>query len=117
MREFPARTPVDRSIERAYGTGAKAQIAPVSRTGGSADTAHHARNFLDCVKSRAGCTCDIETGHRSTSATLIANIAHKTRLYLEWDRERERFTNHEKANALLSYAYRAPYQTPSGTNG
>ena len=40
-----------------------------------------------------------------------------TRSYLEWDRERERFANHEKANALLSYAYRAPYQTPSGTNG
>jgi predicted dehydrogenase len=115
--EFPARTPVDRTIERGYSTGAKAQIEPVSRTGGSADTAHHARNFLDCVKSRAGCTCDIETGHRSTSATLIANIAHKTRSYLEWDGERERFTNHEKANALLGYAYRAPYQAPSGTNG
>ena len=35
----------------------------------------HVRDFLDCVKSRAKCTCDIEIGHRSTSATLIANIA------------------------------------------
>ena len=62
------------------------------------------------MKSRAACNCDIETGHRSTSATLIANIAHKTKSYLEWDREAERFTNNEDANALLSYRYRAPYK-------
>jgi len=110
--EFPARTPLDRQYERGYRTGAKPQIEPLARTGGNADTAHHARNFLDCVKSRAACNCDIETGHRSTSATLIANIAHKTKSYLEWDRDAERFTNSEKANALLSYRYRAPYKAP-----
>jgi predicted dehydrogenase len=110
--EFPARTPIDRQVERGYRTGAKPQIEPLARTGGDADTAHHARNFLDCVKSRAACNCDIETGHRSTSATQIANIAHKTKSYLEWDRDAERFTNSEKANALLSYRYRAPYKAP-----
>jgi predicted dehydrogenase len=110
--EFPARTPVDRQLERGYRVGAKPQIEARSRTGGDADTVHHARNFLDCVKSRAACHCDIETGHRSTSATLIANVAHKTKSYLEWDRAAERFTNNEKANALLSYRYRAPYQAP-----
>ena len=110
--EFPARTPLDRKYERGYRTGARPQIEPLARTGGSADTAHHARNFLDCVKSRAACNCDIETGHRSTSATLIANIAHKTKSYLEWDRDAERFTNNEKANAFLSYRYRAPYVAP-----
>ena len=110
--EFPARTPVDRQLERGYRVGAKPQIEARSRTGGDADTAHHARNFLDCVKSRAACNCDIETGHRSTSATLIANVAHKTKSYLEWDRAAERFTNNEKANALLSYRYRAPYEAP-----
>jgi predicted dehydrogenase len=110
--EFPARTPLDRQYERGYRAGAKPQIEPLARTGGNADTAHHARNFLDCVKSRAACNCDIETGHRSTSATLIANIAHKTKSYLDWDREAERFTNSEKANALLSYRYRAPYEAP-----
>ena len=107
--EFPARTPVNRQLERGYRVGAKPQIEPVSKAGGSADTAHHARNFLDCIKSRAACNCDIETGHRSTSATLVANIAHKTRSYLEWDRAAERFTNNEKANKLLTYAYREPY--------
>jgi predicted dehydrogenase len=110
--EFPARTPVDRQYERGYRTGAKALITASRVTGGRADTADHARNFLDCVRSRAACACDIETGHRSTSATLIANVAHRTKSYLEWDRARERFTNHEQANAFLSYRYRAPYALP-----
>jgi predicted dehydrogenase len=110
--EFPARTPVDRQYQRGYLTGAKPLIDPVKRTGGSADTALHARNFLDCVRSRAACHCDIETGHRSTSATLIANAAHKTKAYLEWDRTAERFTNSADANKLLSYRYRAPYKLP-----
>ena len=41
-------------------------------------TVEHAENFLDCIKSRDGCGCDIEIGHRSTSATLIANVAQGT---------------------------------------
>jgi predicted dehydrogenase len=111
--EFPARTPLDRQYERGYRKGAAPVIEPVRVTGGRADTADHARNFLDSIKSRGTCSCDIETGHRSTTATLVANIAHKTRSYLEWDREAERFTNNEDANRLLSYEYRAPYRTPT----
>ena len=67
----------------------------------------HARNFLDCVKSRAKCNCDIEIGHRSTSATLLANIALKTRAVLDWDAQTEQFVNHPQANELLRYQYRA----------
>ena len=79
---------------------------------GSSDTAHHARNFLDCVKSRKKCNADIETGHRSTSATLIANIALKTGKLLEWDREKEEFTNDRSANEHLHYEYRKPWALP-----
>jgi predicted dehydrogenase len=112
--EFPARTPVDRQYERGYRTGAKPMIEAVKHTGGgSADTVPHARNFIDCVRSRAACSCDIETGHRSTSATLIGNVAHKTKSYLEWDRGAERFTNKPEANSLLAYEYRAPYRFPA----
>jgi hypothetical protein len=77
---------------------------------GSADTAFHARNFIECVKSRAKCNCDILTGHQSTAATLIANIAHKRRRLLEWDSKAEKFTNDPGANQLLQYTYRAPYK-------
>jgi len=107
--EFPAHTPLDRAHERGWRAGEKPMIEAKKVTG-DADTAHHARNFLDCVKSRQPCSCDIETGHRSTSATLIANIAHKTRALLEWDARAERFTNHPEANKYLRYAYRPPYR-------
>jgi len=104
-----ARTPLDRETEKGYKPSFKPAIA--SKSGkGSADTAFHARNFLDCVKSRAKCNCDVEIGHRSTSATLIANIALRTKSYLEWDGKSERFTNNEAANKYLQYKYRAPYK-------
>jgi predicted dehydrogenase len=74
------------------------------------DTYSHARNFLDCMKSRAKCNADVLIGHMSTSSTLIGNIAHKTRSMLEWDAAAERFTNNSKANELLQYKYRAPYK-------
>jgi len=104
-----ARTPLDRESEKSYNPSRKAAMdGKVVK--GSQDTAFHARNFLDCVKSRAKCNCDIEIGHRSTSATLIGNIAHRTKSYLEWDAKTERFTNHEAANKYLQYKYRTPYK-------
>jgi len=102
-------TPLDRQNNRAYAASRRPAIEP-RRVTGSQDTAFHARNFLDCLKSRARTNCDVETGHRSTAATLIANIAHRTRSYLEWDGHAERFTNNEAANRFLEYPYRAPYK-------
>jgi hypothetical protein len=112
INEFPARTPTNRAYERQWRVGARPLIPPKKVTGDS-DTARHARNFLDCVKSRAQCNCDAETGHRSTSATLLANIAHKQRAFLEWDAKDERFTNNGEANRYLRYEYRLPYRFPS----
>jgi predicted dehydrogenase len=111
--EFPARSPLTRQQDARYRRDAKPRIAPRKVRGSStSDTAPHARNFLDCVKSRAKCNCDVETGHRSTSATLLANIALKTHAVLDWDARAERFPHHAEANKLLSYHYRAPYQFP-----
>ncbi len=111
QKVFPALTPLDRSLSRDYESGRQPVIQP-KKVEGEDSTALHARNFLDCVRSRQKCNCDIETGHRSTTATLIANIAHKAKSYLEWDARTERFTNNSAANKLLSYAYRAPYKLP-----
>jgi len=68
------------------------------------------RDFLDCVKSRKAPLCPLEEGHRSTSFAHLANIAVKMRQRLEWDGAKERFTNCDKANELLSYEYRAPWK-------
>lgn len=112
MNPFPARMPTDRKLERGWRTGQKPLLEP-KQVKGNADTAPHARNFLDCLKSRALCTADAETGHRSTTTTLLANIALKTRALLEWDAKAEKFTNHNAANKLLRYDYRKPYKFPA----
>jgi len=109
---FPPRTPLDRGVEKAYNPSKKTRIEPLI-VKGSNDTAFHARNFIDCVKSRAKCNCSIEDGYLSTSATQLANIALKVRAQLDWDAKAERFTNNEKANQYLGYEYRKPYKLPS----
>jgi predicted dehydrogenase len=73
-------------------------------------TVTHIRNFLDCIKSRAKTNCDIETGHRSTTFALLANIALATESRIEWDPRNERITNNEKANEMLHYEYRKPWK-------
>jgi predicted dehydrogenase len=79
--------------------------------GSSADsTSGLIRNFLDCIKTRQKPFCTLEDGHRSTSFAHLANIAYATRERLQWDPEKERFTNSEPANKLLHYEYRSPWK-------
>ncbi len=83
----------------------------VDQTGSNASlTAMHARNFLDCVRTREKPNADIETGHRSTTFALIANISLQLGRRLQWDAAQERFTNCDEANTLLHYEYRAPWK-------
>jgi predicted dehydrogenase len=107
---FGQRTPLDRNRERGYGPSRKPAMEPRAGGSGSADTTWHTRNFLDCVRSRKKCNCDIVEGHLSTAATIIGHIALRTRSLLDWDSRAERFTNNDRANRLLSYQYRAPYK-------
>jgi len=72
-------------------------------------TVQHIRNFCDCVKSRERTNCDMETGHRSTTFALLANISLATKARLDWDPKAERFTNNKRANNLLHYKYRKPW--------
>ena len=105
---FP-RSPIDRAGERANRGIRRAVIKPQQRKT-NLGTAYHARNFLDCIKSRKKCNCDVLTGHISTTNTLIGIIAHRTRMHLQWDAKNERFTNREEANKWLNYPYRPPYK-------
>lgn len=106
----PALTPLDRKRSAAYEKTRKTVIEPRSAKGVVYADAAHAQNFVECVRSRGKCNADILTGHLSTAATLIGNIALKTEAALKWDAAAERFTNSEDANRLLDYEYRAPYK-------
>ena len=110
-REYPILSPLDRTLTRGWRSDKPLMEArPVREETERRDaTVAHVRNFLDCVKSRATPVADVETGHRSTTATQIANIALRRQAMLQWDAKAERFVDDEEANRMLSYEYRAPY--------
>jgi len=88
----------------------KPRIEPAQSTQTDGDlTVQHIRNFLDCVKSRQKTNCDMETGHRSTTFALLANIALATKSRIDWDPKNEKILNNKKASQLLHYKYRKPW--------
>ena len=67
-------------------------------------------NWLECIRSRKAPTAPVEVGHRACSTCLLHHIAMKTKRKLYWDPAKERFTNDDAANAMLSRPQRAPYR-------
>ncbi len=109
-QELPALSPLARKADAEQGRATRPAREPEASKGGRADTAFHARDFLDAVKSRKGTSCPIEVGHRSTSATLLARMSLFRRRNLEWDAAKERVTNDPEANRYLGYEYRSPWK-------
>jgi predicted dehydrogenase len=72
----------------------------------------HVRNFLDCIKSRALPTCDIEIAHRSTNTCHLGNISYKVARKIEWDAESETIKNDPEANRFLRREPRKGYELP-----
>jgi predicted dehydrogenase len=107
--ELPALSPLHRKENAQQARLTHAAMQPRAKKG-RADTADHARNFLDGVKQRRPTNCPVRVGHRSTSTTLLAKIALRRGRYLAWDAKQERVLNDEEANHLLTYEYRAPWR-------
>ncbi len=81
------------------------------RRSSTPDNPSHARNFVDSIKSRKPPICDIEIGHRSSSAALLGNVALRSGGTVVWDGKTETVTNgNTKATALLDVPYRAPWK-------
>jgi len=74
------------------------------------DNPTHAQNFIACVKSRELPICDIEVGHRSSSAAILGNLAYRTGASLKWDARRERVEGNDKAGGMLDREYRSPWK-------
>lgn len=63
----------------------------------------HVRNFIDCVKTREDPLEPVEIGHRTASVCHLWNIAiQRMGKVLEWDPEKEEFTNDDEANKMRS---------------
>lgn len=108
-QELAAQSPIAREANRKQGESRQLARKEFRQQGAIGDELH-ARNFLDCVKSRQPTNCPVAVGHRSTSATLLGNIAYKTGRKIRWDAARQECLDDTAANALLTYEYRAPWR-------
>jgi predicted dehydrogenase len=72
----------------------------------------HARNFLECVKTRQMPVADVEIGHRSVTAPHLGNIAVRLRRFVKWDPIAEKVLGDSQAQALVGRKYRKPWVLP-----
>ena len=70
---------------------------------------NHARNWLDCIKSRNMPIAPAEVAHRSCTACLLQQIAMHLKRKLYWDPKTERFKNDNEANSWLKRVERPKY--------
>ena len=73
----------------------------------------HAKNFLECMRSRQKPAADVQTGHESIQTCHLANIAFRTGRSIRWDPMKEQVIDDPKASELVSRVYRAPWTLPT----
>ena len=69
----------------------------------------HWENWLQCIRSRQRPTSEIETCVRSSSVCILANVAMRSKLRLDWD-ETNWTVAQETARPMLHEKYRAPWK-------
>jgi predicted dehydrogenase len=70
----------------------------------------HARNLLDCIKSRQQPVENLDIGHHVTTVAHLGNLALRSKSRIEWDSTTERVIDNEAANKLVQRSYRAPWR-------
>lgn len=69
----------------------------------------HARNFIDCVKSRRTPVSDLASGHRTALACHLANLSLRLGRSLTWDAATRSVAGDREASDRLVRPYRAPW--------
>jgi predicted dehydrogenase len=72
----------------------------------------HARNFIDCVRSRKAPNAEIEIGYVSSLHSHLANIVVKTGRNLKFDPKTDNIVGDAEANKLTGRQYRKHWGTP-----
>ncbi len=70
------------------------------------------RDFVDAIEKKRAPACDIEAGHRATTAALLGMLSLKLGRSVQWDAKNQTIPNDPEAAALLLRAYRSPWQYP-----
>jgi predicted dehydrogenase len=74
----------------------------------------HARNFLDCIKTREKPRSDIESMHKTTTLCHLSNLAYLAGRSFRWDGEKEVVIGDREVMEVQSYQreYRRPWSLP-----
>jgi len=73
----------------------------------------HMENFLDCVRTRKTTNAPAEIAHLTCGLVHLGEIAYRTSTVLEFDAEQEIIRNNDRASAMLTKSYRAPFGLPA----
>jgi len=73
------------------------------------ESANHARNLLDCVRSRKDPICPIDVAVQADTLCHISDIAIRQEQKLRWDWAKEQFVDNDAANRRLVRAMRSPW--------
>jgi predicted dehydrogenase len=71
---------------------------------------NHARNWLDCLRSRKDPICTAEIGASSAAICHLGAIGYELDRPLKWDPVRKEFPGDEAANKLLDYQMRPAWK-------
>ena len=74
----------------------------------------HWLDFLKARDSRGKPVADIEQGHISSAACILANLSQQLGRSLTWDPEKHQVVGDDEATKLLKRPYRAPWRHPAG---
>ncbi|MBX9622854.1 MAG: Gfo/Idh/MocA family oxidoreductase [Gemmataceae bacterium] len=69
----------------------------------------HARNFLDCIRSRKTPVSDLASAHRTAVACHLANLSMQLGRSLRWDWAANGVADDKEATERLARPYRAPW--------
>ncbi len=72
----------------------------------------HMLDFLNAIQERSKPVADIEQGHISTAACILANMSLELGRSLTWDPAKHVVVGDDQATAMLRRPYRAPWVHP-----
>jgi predicted dehydrogenase len=73
----------------------------------------HFADFLEAIEKRSRPVADIEEGHISTAACILANLSQQLGRSLAWDPVKGQVIGDQEANRLLRRPYRSPWVHPA----
>ena len=94
-----------------YPASLKQELRSMSKRRAGTDPGSHARNFFDCIKSRAQTNANSTVMRRSHIACHAAAMAWQLNRKITFDPATEAFVGDDEANRLRSRAYREPWRT------